>query len=264
MIKLIAADMDGTLLNSQKELSKDLYPLIEELHEKGIKFAVASGRQYYNLVKNFETVKDKVTFICENGSIVFDQGKNIVSDEIPYEGLVELVNMVRQIDNAYVVLCGVESAYIENLDPEFMRNADMYYERCARVSDVLDAAKEDKICKVAIFDVADAEINSYAKLQSIAKEYKLVLSGHEWVDIMNLTANKGEGLRLIQETYQISYDETMAFGDYLNDYELMQECYYSYAMANAHPLLKEISRFEAPSNDEDGVVRTIKEYLKKE
>lgn len=84
MIKLIAADMDGTLLNSQKELSPELYPLVEELHEKGIKFAVASGRQYYNLVKNFESVKDKVTFICENGSIVFDQGKNIISDEIPY------------------------------------------------------------------------------------------------------------------------------------------------------------------------------------
>lgn len=103
--------------------------------------------------------------------------------------------MIRQIDNADVVLCGGESAYIENSDSEFMRNADMYYERCARVSDVLDAVKEDKICKVAIFDGADAEINSYAKLQSISKAYKLVLTVHEWGDIMNLTVNKGGGLR---------------------------------------------------------------------
>lgn len=263
MIRLIAADMDGTLLNSQKELSPELYPLIEELHEKGIKFAVASGRQYYNLVKNFESVKDKVTFICDNGSIVFDQGKNIISDEIPYEEIVNLVDEIHLIPNVYIVLCGVESAYIEDREPEFMRNADMYYERCTRVSDLLEAAKKDKICKIAIFDTADAEVNSYAKLQHLTKSYKLTLSGHEWVDIMNLTTNKGEGLRLIQKTYQISYEETMAFGDYLNDYELMQECYYSYAMANAHPLLKEISRFEAPSNDEDGVVRTIKEYFKK-
>ena len=59
----------------------------------------------------------------------------------------------------------------------------------------------------------------------------------------------------------MTYDETMAFGDYLNDYEMMQSCKYSYAMANAHPKLKEISNYQAKSNDEDGVMEVIKEYF---
>ena len=92
----------------------------------------------------------------------------------------------------------------------------------------------------------------------MSETFKVSLSGHEWVDIMNLTVNKGEAIRLIQKKYDISYEETMAFGDYLNDYEMMKSCYYSYAMKNAHEDLKEICRFEAPSNDENGVIKTIK------
>ena len=81
------------------------------------------------------------------------------------------------------------------------------------------------------------------------------------MDFMNIGVNKGTAIERIQEAYDITYDETMAFGDYLNDYEMMQSCKYSYAMGNAHPKLKEISNYQAKSNDEDGVMEVIKEYF---
>ena len=81
------------------------------------------------------------------------------------------------------------------------------------------------------------------------------------MDFMNKGVNKGTAIERIQECYDVTYDETMAFGDYLNDYEMMQSCKYSYAMANAHPKLKEISNYEAKSNDENGVMEVIKEYF---
>ena len=61
--------------------------------------------------------------------------------------------------------------------------------------------------------------------------------------------------------YCISPDETMVFGDYLNDYEMMKQGYFSYAMANAHPDLKAISNFETLSNDEDGVLYIIRQLI---
>ena len=67
--------------------------------------------------------------------------------------------------------------------------------------------------------------------------------------------------KIIQENYNISFDETMAVGDYLNDFEMMQNCKYSYAMENAHPKLKEICNYRAKSNDEDGVVDAIKKHF---
>ena len=127
----------------------------------------------------------------------------------------------------------------------------------------LEAAKRDRICKIAIFDTEDAQINTYMHVKHLNDSFKVSLSGHQWVDIMNPTVNKGEAMRLIQKKYNISYDETMAFGDYLNDYEMMQTCYYSYAMENAHEDLKAICNFNAPSNDEFGVITTIEHFLKK-
>ena len=139
----------------------------------------------------------------------------------------------------------------------------MYYARCERVDDLLEAAKRDRICKIAIFDTEDAQINTYMHVKHLNDSFKVSLSGHQWVDIMNPTVNKGEAMRLIQKKYNISYDETMAFGDYLNDYEMMQTCYYSYAMENAHEDLKAICNFNAPSDDEFGVITTIEHFLKK-
>ena len=80
-VKLIAADIDGTLLDSNKNLSPDLFDLIKKLKEKDVKFAIASGRQYFNLLDNFKDVKEDLVYISDNGSIVYDNnGKSIYTD----------------------------------------------------------------------------------------------------------------------------------------------------------------------------------------
>ena len=78
MIKLIATDMDGTLLNSKNEIQDGFYEVFNKLEEKGIIFAAASGRQYYNLLKRFEGIEDKMMFIAENGTFVVYKGIELV------------------------------------------------------------------------------------------------------------------------------------------------------------------------------------------
>ena len=83
--------------------------------------------------------------------------------------------------------------------------------------------------------------------------------------IIRITAkniNKGVAIREIQELLGINYEETVVFGDYLNDLEMMESGYYSYAMKNAHDDLKKVARFIAKSNDENGVVEAIKELIR--
>ena len=251
-VKLIAADMDGTLLDSNKNLSPDLFDLIKKLKEKDVKFAIASGRQYFNLLDNFKDVKEDLVYISDNGSIV---------DEINKHELKKALNDVRKGKDIYPILCGVKSAYIENNDEIFLENAKMYYEKLENVDDLMDVIEKDKICKLAVFDATNAEENAYEILKKYNGELLVCLSGHNWVDLMNIGVNKGEAIKIIQENYNISFDETMAFGDYLNDFEMMQNCKYSYAMENAHPKLKEICNYRAKSNDEDGVVDAIKKHF---
>ena len=261
-VKLIAADMDGTLLDSNKKLSPYLFDLVKKLKEKDVKFAIASGRQYFNLLENFEDIKEDLVYISDNGSIVYDSGESIYVDEINKENIRKVLKDVRQEKGMYPILCGVESAYVENDNEIFLENARMYYAKLEIVEDLMDVLEKDKICKLGVFDEVDAENNAFKLLEKYNENLMVCLSGYNWVDLMNIGVNKGEAIKILQENYNISYDETMAFGDYLNDYEMMQSCKYSYAMENAHQKLKEICNYRAKSNDDDGVVHAIKEYFK--
>ena len=85
MLKFIATDLDGTLLDDEKHLPRETFRLIEELSERGVLFAPASGRQYANLQKLFLPVKDKVLFMCENGALVKYKGKTLHLNPIDRE-----------------------------------------------------------------------------------------------------------------------------------------------------------------------------------
>ena len=77
-IRLIAVDLDGTLLNDRKEVPPDFIPMVEALYPRGIRFVLASGRQYYNLAAMVEPVADKLFYFAENGGLIFD-GADIIS-----------------------------------------------------------------------------------------------------------------------------------------------------------------------------------------
>ena len=261
MIKLIAADMDGTLLDSQLRLPEGFFDLVEELYRRNIRFAVSSGRQYYNLREIFEPVKDKVLFIAENGGVVFDGDTPLFSELISKDDVRDILALVRQHPGKFPLLCGVKSGYVQDDDPEFISACNKCYARLDLVPEQLDVIEHDDFCKVAVFDT-NAEFDTCPLLvEHLSDRFRVVLSGETWVDTMSLNNNKGVAIRKVQKLLNISHEETMAFGDYLNDLEMMVECYHSYAMANAHPELKKVSRFTAPSNDDGGVATVIRELL---
>lgn len=100
-IKLIAADMDGTLLSSRKQLPKGFFPLVRTLKKIGVRFAPASGRQYYNLYEQFGEIADELMYISENGGMVCD-GREIVSFEaMPQQLVCAAVELARGLPNVH-------------------------------------------------------------------------------------------------------------------------------------------------------------------
>lgn len=257
MITYIICDMDGTLLNEKKQVSPYLFPLLDILKERNIHFGIASGRQYYNLQKCFFDYAKDMVFICENGSIMMEEETLVYADEIPYEKLIHPISHIRKATDAFPVLCGVNGAYIEHTDDEFVENCHMYYERLTIVDDLLVAAKNDTICKLSIYDKIKTDCNSFPYMQGHEEKQHMVLSGDHWVDITNPHVNKGKAIRKLKEMKGIDADSIMAFGDFMNDYEMLKECTYSYAMGNAHPEIKRISNYLADTNEHDGVVKAI-------
>jgi len=259
-IKLVAADMDGTLLNSRHELSPDFWPIFDEMKSRGILFAAASGRQFYNLLNRFETIKDDVIFIAENGSYVMYKGEEVLVQAMGQDITREQIWEARIIPNAYTILCGKKSAYVENENPEFIENVKMYYDRYEVVDDLLKV-EDDQFLKIAICDLAGAEGNSYTFFQQKKDQLQVKVSGSIWLDLSHKLANKGRAIEVLQKKYGIAITETMVFGDYLNDLEMMQQAEFSYAMANALPEIKNAARFLTKSNEENGVTVVLQKML---
>lgn len=257
-IKLIATDMDGTLLNTNHELPKNFYKIVEELHKNGVMFVAASGRQYYNISHIFNPVIDKMIIIADNGGVTFSD--NMLIGSFPIETDWHLyIEAIQKVPFAYPVLCCIDKAYICNLNMEFLRNVTNYYRRIEIVPDFRYI--DSDVIKVAAYDAENAERNCYPYLEKFKNEVQVKVSADHWVDINAPDCNKGAAIRNLQKEFNITKDQTMVFGDFLNDLEMMGEAKYSFAMQNAHPELKKAANFIAPTNNEEGVVKIIEEYF---
>lgn len=260
MIKMIATDMDGTLLNSKKQLTQTSIKAISVVKNMGIHFTVASGRQYHNIYNVFKQHKleENVSFVAENGTVVFDKDKLILANKLDSNIVKSAVELARKTPSVYPVLCGVDSAYIEDNHPKVISEVSKYFDRRQFLPNILKCLQHDKITKIALLDITkNAETYVYPIFKHFEKHYQILVSGLEWVDLINKGVNKGTAVEMIGALYDASFNQRMAFGDYLNDVDLLKACKYSFAVENAHENLKKIAYKICPSNDQDGVAESL-------
>ncbi|MEU6537920.1 Cof-type HAD-IIB family hydrolase [Streptomyces sp. NPDC047000] len=263
-IRLIVSDMDGTLLDDDKRIPPGLWDTLALLGERGVVFSPASGRQYHTLVRQFAEAADGMAFIAENGAYVMRDGVELHSDPLDPAVAAGIVRTVRRLvaDGARVgaVVCGKRAAYVESDDEEFLAQVRRYYAENRVVEDA--AAVADEMLKVALYDFGSAEHGvARASLADLARTHQVVVSGEHWIDVMNAGANKGSALRGLQRDLGVTPAQTLVFGDYLNDLEMLDAADWSFAMANAHPAVRARARHLAPANNDNGVLRTIARLL---
>lgn len=255
-IRLVALDMDGTLLDSQKRLPVDFKAWVST--HPDIKTVIASGRQYYTLRDDFADIQDNLIFIADNGGLVYAQDKIIYSNQMQFADIQAVLALVAKLPGVTPILCGAQSAYMRHAKDYIEAEGRMYYHHLAFTDDLEAAAQQDIIVKIALFIDAYAAEAVYKQLQLPNKEILTVLSGQSWIDIANRSVSKGAALAEIQRQYGISRADSMAFGDYLNDYTLLQACEESYCMGNGHPQLQAIAKHVTLTNDEDGVMMVLR------
>lgn len=258
-VKLVVSDMDGTLLNSKHEISANFLKLFNEL-KKYIHFVVASGRQYQSICYKLNTIKNDITIIAENGGIIKRAGRELASTKLPIEKVMNIIPLIREVTNSYAVLCGKKNAYIETQDEHFISLFDEYYIEYKIVDD-LTMVNSDDFLKIAIYHFESSEKFLYPSFKAYEGELQIKVSGKNWLDISHPNANKGYSLKQLQDKLGIRREETMVFGDYNNDLEMLALADFSYAMQNAIPSVKKLARFVTKSNDEQGVEFILEQLL---
>lgn len=252
--------MDGTMLNDEGKLDPAFFELFEELEKHNIMFAAASGRQYASLVDTFTPIKDRMLFIAENGTMVKRNDEELYSCVMDNQDITQIIKTARTIEGAKIVLSGKKTSYAETTDPKFIEEMKKYYHSLELVDDLLQI--RDEFIKVSICHFGGSEKFVYPVMnKKFSKNNQVVVSAKIWMDIFNLNGSKGSAIKYLQETLGFSYEETMCFGDYFNDIEMLKASYHSYAMENAHPEVKKYARFSAPSNNDAGVSQILREYL---
>lgn len=260
MIKLVATDMDGTFLNSDKEFDPRFVHVFHELNKLGIKFVVASGQQYYRLYQRFIPMSENMCFIAENGTYVAMGSQKLFANEIKRELVDQAVEIIEKTPRIFMIMCGTKGAYIEKKYKDYEYEVKKYYCMYEFVDSFAEV--DDEIIKLAIYD-PNYNIKELLDdvLKQLPEQLKTVTSGNEWMDITNKEANKGLSMVFLQEYLGIHDYESIAFGDQMNDYELLQSVKYSFAMENAVDEIKEIAYDVVPSNIEQGVLIKLEEII---
>ncbi|MFT4087707.1 MAG: Cof-type HAD-IIB family hydrolase [Gordonia sp. (in: high G+C Gram-positive bacteria)] len=262
-LRMVVADMDGTLLTPDGDVPDDFWPLLDVMTERGVVFVPASGRQLFTLQAMFEPPAAGLSYVAENGSLVAHDGKRSATATVARSAVERVVAATRAaFDDGRdlgVVLCGVNSAYLERHDRPMVDEAAKYYYRLQQVDDLL--AVDDDVLKLAVYDFTDSTTAADRYYSDVGDDCARVISGRHWIDFMSPGVDKGAGVRALQSELGISRAQTAVFGDYLNDLEMLDEAHWSFAMDNAHPRIVERARFRAPSNAEDGVVTVLRRLL---
>ena len=259
-VKLVVTDMDGTLLNSQGEVSSQFYDLYGQL-KNHIHFVAASGRQYQSIKHKLESISREITIVAENGGFAKRDQQELLFTRLPEAHLATIIDKARNIDHTEIILCGKKGAYIENDNEDFTNILKEYYHEYRVTSDLQDIDPTE-IMKVALYHRENSEKYIYPEVADLEGDLLVKVSGQHWVDISHPEANKGKAIALIQEQMGISPEETMVFGDYNNDIEMLERGFFSYAMKNAHPRVKAIARFETESNNDLGVETILEQVLR--
>ena len=242
-IKLIASDVDGTLLlNGAKEISDELFAQILRLkQEKNILFMVASGRQYQNLRVLFEPIKDEIIYLCENGCLGIYQDKVIYQKELHRELAFEIADSILAEENCEVQISTPSIQYLFPKTNSFYRY--MKNEAGITVKKIKDIHQiKEPILKVAVYNPYSTQHRLRLK-KLYGKRCSMHLGRSDWTDFTPKNTDKGTALETIIKALGIAPKECVAFGDYYNDENMLKVVGCPIVMDTAPQELQKIGRY---------------------
>lgn len=260
MIKLIASDMDGTWLNDEKDYDRKLFLReFKIMQEQDIKFVVASGNQYANLMTRFPEVLDKIYFIAENGALVA-KGKQILhveslSDDI-YQTLLEIAKKYPYP----AMVMGLVSAYVKSSNSSaYIREMKKYVEHLQ----VVDSFSEidDQIFKISLTVPEDIMPSLLQELQQNYPKIGFVSGAADSIDMQTKGMNKAVGLEYLGKKFDIKPQEMVAFGDSGNDVGMLKYVGRSFATGTALAEAKRAADQIIGSSNESAVQKEILKLL---
>ena len=239
-IRLIACDLDGTLLqNGAQELNKDTCDLIAQMLDRGVIFYAASGRQYPNLSDLFAPIKDRIGYICENGTVVIEKDICIRKNVLERSQALKIAEEANALTEYEVLVSGERTGYICPKSESFYHHLKyVVKDQLEVVSDFADIPED--IVKVSLYGDRTMVDDIFWK-KKYGKEMSVSRGAWCWLDFAAKGADKGSALRFVSERLSLSPEDVMAIGDGDNDFDMLRFAGCGVAMENGEKELQEIA-----------------------
>ena len=238
-VRLIACDIDGTLLQpGEREISPAVFRHIHRLREKNIRFCPASGRQYRSLRSLFAPVADELSYVCENGAVVFGPGEDgpiLGKTAMDRAAALTLAHEILADPRCEVLISGVNTSYLCPKQPDIVEHIRFFVGNNVTLVDRPEDIPED-ILKVSAYCRPGAEAIQPDLAPRWTHLFHAAIAGAQWLDF-NL-ADKGVGLAQLCRALDIPPESVLAFGDNFNDVPMLELAGQPYLMDNAAPALR--------------------------
>ncbi|RXI38447.1 Cof-type HAD-IIB family hydrolase [Clostridium tetani] len=262
MYKLIALDIDGTLLNREHEIADETIDVIKESMDKGIKVILVSGRDYSAAESYIKKIETKDLFLGLNGANIYDNKGEIIHSEYLDKEIVEYIIELSEKEEIYIVLFIGKNTYVDKAS-NFM-GIDNYVFNSIEVGQISKFHKEQNVTKILLTHKEEKLIPIKEKLDSkYGSKINSQFSLPQFLEIFNGEINKGVALKRICEKYKISKEKVMAIGDWDNDITMIKYAGLGVAMGNGSENIKEAADFITKSNEENGAAYAIKKFVLK-
>lgn len=289
MYKLVAIDLDGTMLNHYGEISKRTKETVKKCIEKGIEIVLASGRPIDSIKTIAEELGIKGYFIAGNGALVYDIEKNemIYENYIKKEKVLEIIKICEEnsiVYNVYtdkVILTtnlkfNVLYYYKENLKKE--ENKQTNISIIENMYKYVENMKDEKFLKITICDqnetifhsiikkvkeITDIEVLdiSHMSRKIIKQGTEEILVDYFYTEISASDVDKWQAIEFLRKRMGLAKEEVMAIGDNINDKKMIENAKMGIAMKGSTMEILEIARDITETNDNDGVAIALEKYI---
>lgn len=267
-IKALIFDLDGTLLSSKKSIAPKTLESLLSLQKQGMKIIIATGRTPLACMHKLVQLNLRTPLVCANGACIYDPVANAPLDEVLLaSSSIERLIKIAKDTKKYALLYSLEHTYI----PQEVINSYIALSGAKESKKVLasilplDTFKigNESVYKCIIHskDIGfDKEFLKYLKtnIDDLEQNLFITFAHPDFLEIVDKSVNKYDSLSGVLESRNIKDDEVIAFGDGVNDLEMLGNLSYSVAMANASDEVKEVATFTTASNDEEGIYKFLK------
>lgn len=265
-IKLVAVDLDGTLLTDKREITAEVFEAVQDAKKAGVKIVIATGRPItgvQQILKDLKLTDPGDYVITFNGGLVQDAAtkEDVVKETLTYDDYLDIELLARKL-GLPMHASTKKGMYTANrnigkytIHEAMLVDSSVFYRTPEEMAD-------EEIVKIMMVDepeLLDQKIKQIP--QAFFDKYNISKSAPFYLEICPKTASKGKAIKYLADYLGLTLDQTMAIGDQENDRSMLEMVENPVVMENGTPELKKMAKYITKSNQESGVAYAIREWV---